>query len=297
MRFAKLGVIPTALVLTFGAFASQPQTLPERVVFAVWPAQKGERPDAPILDPVVILDGKDFRNPMAYLQEKDTTKAQADAYLFEKKYLVAGRKYTMLFGGNDKGSIVVREASGIGCESLAATLIPPIPSANGQKALAATSTIGIGLHPNWREPPSPQQEAAFVKLTAEVLADQGVNAVAPAAVKLRNLRATKLGSDRPAALIGSVTFKAKDANHNLFLVAEQNGNRWSIVLSSYHASKDLADGVDDIEENFLDQLDLDGDGMDEIITISGYYESWDYTIYRLEQGAWKKVYQGGGGGC
>jgi hypothetical protein len=94
-----------------------------------------------------------------------------------------------------------------------------------------------------------------------------------------------------------VRYKRKDAAHNLLLVAERSNDQWKLALSSYHVSKDLEDGVDDIEEDFLDQLNLSGNGADEIVTMIGYYESWEYAIYRLERGSWKKIYQGGGGGC
>ena len=47
----------------------------------------------------------------------------------------------------------------------------------------------------------------------------------------------------------------------------------------------------------MEQLDLDGDGTDEIVTINTYYEGWDYTIYKEQKGKWEKVCQGGGGGC
>jgi hypothetical protein len=47
----------------------------------------------------------------------------------------------------------------------------------------------------------------------------------------------------------------------------------------------------------VEQLDLDGDGTDEIVTINTYYEGWDYTICKEQKGKWEKVYQGGGSGC
>lgn len=133
-------------------------------------------------------------------------------------------------------------------------------------------------------------------MAADFLTRQGL-AASSSAIKLRNLRSTKLAEGRPDALIGSITFREKSAVHNLFLVAEYKGEQWDLAISSYHVSKDPEDGTDNVEENFIDQLDLDADGVDEIVTISGYYESWDYTIYKAQQGTWKKVYQGGGGGC
>jgi hypothetical protein len=46
----------------------------------------------------------------------------------------------------------------------------------------------------------------------------------------------------------------------------------------------------------IDQLDLDSDGMAEVIIRNEYYESTDYTIYKKVKGQWREIYSGGGGG-
>ena len=68
-------------------------------------------------------------------------------------------------------------------------------------------------------------------------------------------------------------------------------------MASYHLTIDTEDYVDHVEENFVDRIDLDANRKDEITTISYYYESWDYAIYKNRNGTWEKVYTGGGGGC
>jgi hypothetical protein len=70
-----------------------------------------------------------------------------------------------------------------------------------------------------------------------------------------------------------------------------------VALSSYHRATDVEDGTDSKDETFVSHLDLDGDEIDEIVTTSYDYESRDYTIYRFQNGAWKSVYSGSGGGC
>jgi hypothetical protein len=297
MKLSKSCVLVSiAFVLASDGPSSYSQAIvAKRVIFGVWPGQKGKKPAAPILDPIVIIDGSNFRNPMSYLKD-DTPKAQAEVDAFTKTYLRQGQKYSMFFGGSDKGPVVVDKAMSISCETLTATLVAPVPLVNGQKALAATSKEGIGLHANWRQPPAATQQSAFLALAVDFLARHGL-AVSSSSIELRNLRSTKLAEGRPDALIGCVTVKEKSALHNLFLVVEQKGEQWDVAISSYHVSKDLEYRTDDVEENFVDQLDLDADGVDEIVTISGYYESWDYAIYKEQNGAWKRVYQGGGGGC
>jgi len=295
-RFNALIAIAALLVAPSGPSVSSPSAPSHRTIFAVWPGEKGKQPDAAILDPVVIIDASTFANPMQYNNE-DESHAQADFDRFLKDYLQPGQKYQLLFGGSHRGEVVVDQPAGISCETLTATLKAPVPFVNGQKALATTSVEGLGLHSNWRKPATPEQRAAFLVLAAGLLAKHGWSAASQSAIGVRNLRATKLGAGRSEALIGSVTVKEKIAIHNLFLAAEHREGRWSVILSSYHLAKDVEDGTDNVEETFLDQLDLDNDGVDEIVTISGYYESWDYAIYKEQKGTWRQVYKGGGGGC
>jgi hypothetical protein len=47
----------------------------------------------------------------------------------------------------------------------------------------------------------------------------------------------------------------------------------------------------------VEHLDLNNDGFDEIITMTHYYESWDYAVYEKRNGRWQAAYKGGGGGC
>src|SRR5216683_2020439 len=114
MRLSKCWVL---LSIAFMLAANWPPATPQskvasRVIFAVWPGQKGKDPAAPILDPIVIIDGNNFKNPMSYLND-ETPKAQAEVDAFTKTYLGQGQGYSMFFGGTDKGPVVVDQAVSI----------------------------------------------------------------------------------------------------------------------------------------------------------------------------------------
>ena len=78
---------------------------------------------------------------------------------------------------------------------------------------------------------------------------------------------------------------------DLFLIAEPRGARdFDIVLSSVHRSDGTAEDLHYVEQDLVDALDLDADGIAEVVTRSVYYESHDYTIYRRQRGgAWRCV--------
>ena len=269
---------------------------PGRMLFAVWPGQTGKQPDSPILDPVALVTASGFDEPLKN-GSAEGKEAEAIYDTFEKAYLNSGQKYPLLFGGSEIGAVDVEAAVGISCESLTATVRPSVPLPNAQRALAATSIQGLRLRTNWRQPNTTGQRSEFLNAAAAYLTKKGVTGVLPSAIKLRNLRLTKVRLDGPNALVGSITFKDSTTKRNLFLVLEQGETNSDVDMASYHVTKDLEDYVNEAEEDFVDQLDLDSDGVDEIVTISYYYESWDYAIYKERDGKWEKVYKGGGGGC
>jgi hypothetical protein len=290
-------LLVAGLLLSANGFRVSSKTVPRRLlIFAVWPGEKGKQPDAPILDPIAILEGVKFDDPVKPVNSSEP-QANANYDRFVKDYFQKDQKYPFLFGGSSKGTIAVEGAVGISCETLTATVKTPVPFVNAQKALAVSSLQGLGLHENWRKPASAEERTEFLRLAANFLEKQGVANISVSTIRLDNLRSTKLGVDRPEALVGSVLVKTKTAVRYLFMVAERKNAKWDAILTSYHVGKDLEDGVDNVEEDFVDQLDLFKNGVDVIVTICSYYESWDYTIYREEDGTWKKVYQGGGGGC
>jgi hypothetical protein len=300
MRAKRWGVLALAMILSClslqGLEHGSNAAPAKRVLFAVWMSiGSGKQPSSLIIDPVVILDnGKLQKLPDLNSQ---TPQSETDSEVLEKTYFQSGQKYSLFFGGAELGSVTVQSVIGLSCASETATVKTSIPVPNGQDALATRGTTGLRLHPNMRKVASTEQRAAFVEVAGRFLARKGITGISPRALRVENLRVTALGAQRPDAMIGSVIYKGRTANHNLFLVIEASGPEWRTLIASYHENKDVEDGVDNVQENFVDQLDLDADGTDEIVTMSGYYESWDYAIYKEEGGTWKKVYTGGGGGC
>lgn len=119
-----------------------------------------------------------------------------------------------------------------------------------------------------------------------------------------NLTATDLDNDGTFELIGSfrinrTTATAEDS-YTLFMITSpvtdytqqsaQTGKP-ALVWFNHGGEADYA------ERRFVDQLDIDGDGVAEVIAGGSYYESNDYIIYKKQAGTWRPVYQGGGGGC
>lgn len=65
----------------------------------------------------------------------------------------------------------------------------------------------------------------------------------------------------------------------------------------YRKTEDKEDGTGREGDRFVDQLDLDGDGTDEIVVEVTGYESEEFRIYKRQNGSWQQVHVGGQGGC
>ena len=111
-----------------------------------------------------------------------------------------------------------------------------------------------------------------------------------------NLTATDLDRDGRAELVGSFKVEKTDAApmaYTLFLIMEPAGDSFKAAWEWFHKGYE----GDYEDRHFVDQLDFDGDGVGEVVAEGTYYESNDYVIYKRQQGRWKPVYKGGGGGC
>jgi hypothetical protein len=85
----------------------------------------------------------------------------------------------------------------------------------------------------------------------------------------------------------------------MFVIARQHRGTYTFRLVQHYVQRDLTDGTDSEDQYFVDQLDFDGDGQDEVVTIVWFYESNEYRVYarHLQTDRWYELYRGGGGGC
>ena len=301
--------IPVSLV-------RKPSGTKSAVLFAV----SGSGPNSPVvLAPILFVrGGKFFETPHPSLDGETAASAQ-----FARSYFAANKSYRLIFGGRQVGTVrVVR-------------LNPPSPgvtfNAAGQiqqgkvhlggpvKALATDATRLV-LKGSGRRAPSKLERAQAIKLAREAFRNRGISEAEIQAMQVVNLTACDLNADGSFELIGSFSVASRvhsaavrqndaaaqqpasgggdwTAQQNLFCILEPaGGGGYRFGRSEYHASKS-EDGVDVEEQTLLDAVDLDNDGVYEVVTQSNFYESWAYDLYQKVGGTWKAVYHSYGGGA
>lgn len=250
--------------------------------------------------PILIIEQGGYKQPVA--GDSD----QAEISRFASDYYGKGQKYRLLSGGGSAGSLTVKastkdsECSRTGAEVSLQTQA----KLNTNVMALATNSDTLGRAQGSRRAPTAAERAGVLALAKDTYKQKGVPAALLPSMVTVNLTASDLNGDSKAELIGSFVVKKTKGGQEryvLFLLAEADGNSYKAALSNYDrfTSKDIMSGADiDVigrdgvyTERFIDQLDLDGDGTSEVITMKLGLEGDGYNIYRKQKGQWQTLYE------
>jgi len=242
------------------------------------------------MDAVVAINGKLFRAPFP-----ETGESQQDA--FAKKYFAAGQKYRLLFGGGEAGSVTLKGWSR-GCNSVhaeaSATTTAPL---GGQVRGLATNSESLGKRSPARRALTAAEREAVMALVKRIYAQRGVKPALYRSLDVTNLTATDLDGDGAYEIVGSFTLATKAKfQRDLFLIAKPEGAQMRADFINFQAYQPPAEGfLSSID--FLDQLDLDGDGVGEVFAVQGGFDAYGFVIYKKRAGRWRQVFSGIGDAC
>ena len=246
------------------------------VVFAVNKHDDG----GATLDPIVIVNKGQYIDP---LPDNEAFIEQVRA-----KYMRAGQTHRVIFGGAEAGTIAVGDRHEFGLTH--AGMLQSSIKLGGEVMALATSSETLGGKQNTRRAPTQDERNAMMALMTEAYRFRKLPILSIAKVQINNITAIDVDADGKAELMGS--FEIHGRNYTtwaLFLMAELKNGQYKSGLTWYHKG---AEGTGEVRR-LIDILDLDGDGVAEVFTMNGYYESSDFTIYKRVKGAWRSVYQGG----
>ena len=277
--------LPAAPALLLMVSVAAAQSRKTTMVFAV-----SAEPGAGSMDAVVMIDGKQLRVPFSD-EQKDRQKRIAE------EYFAAGRKYRLIFGGGEAGSVTVKKWSE-GCNSVHAEVTPSTSvHLGGEVRALATNSDTLGKHANARRAPTETERAAVMILVKSIYKQNRTPANLISAIKVTNLTATDLDGDGKYELIGSFTSAAKNKfERDLFLIARSQGAAMRADLAKFQAYQPPPEGfLHSID--FIDQLDLDGNGTGEVFVVQGGFDGYAYLIFKKVAGRWRQVYDMMGDAC
>jgi hypothetical protein len=170
------------------------------------------------------------------------------------------------------------------------------------RGLATNDSLRRERKPKMRQTTS-ADTAAALKYAKFFYSSQRVSAALQKNIQVSRIRAIDINGDGTIELIADCeatqTVKAKDYSWEkvaifTVILTQTDDGKWKEVYSTFYASKDESD-TRRIE--MLDLIDMDNDGTMEIVFKNYFYEAWNYTIVAKQNGKWKDVFNGAGGGC
>ena len=250
------------------------------------------------IEPLVgIIEGR-------YLEPPSAESEQFAA--FAARYYRTGQKYRLLFGGGDAGAVTVKARSGKDSDcgrALADVELPSGARINGLVMGLATNSETMGRRAAARRFPAPAERTAVNELAGRIFRQKGVAAAAVQDMKTINMTATDLNGDGKWEVIASFVVRTRarvEAVHHLFLVAVADADGFDIDLMRYARTTkgDLPEGasLDDIQaallsEVLVDHVDLDGDRVNEVVTMTMSFEGATYKIYHKQKNRWANIYE------
>ncbi|HWS99015.1 MAG TPA: hypothetical protein VN256_02005 [Pyrinomonadaceae bacterium] len=259
----------------------------------------GTQPANAYMVPFVIVEGGQFKQPIAGDSDADEITRFTDAYYSR------GKKYRVLFGGGEAGSLTVKKSNkDEECTRTSADVALQSTAKLNRNVMAlATDSASFGGARSTRRSPTAAERAALMPLVRAAFKEKGTPAALLPSLATVNLTALDLDGDGKAELVGSFVARKTGrgaARYPLFLFAEPQGNSYRTTVLQYErfTSKDIMSGADltAIEngvyiERLVDALDLDGDGALEVVTQRDGLEGDGYYIYKKQGGTWKQVYE------
>jgi hypothetical protein len=255
------------------------------VVFAV----AGE-PDSYHMDAVTLFNGKQFKP--AFSDEQKYSQKN-----FAEKYFSTGRKYRLIFGGGEAGSVTVSKWSE-GCNSIHSEITAATSARlGGQVRALATNNEALGQRASARRAPTEAERAAVMTLVKSIYTQRRTPANLMSSLKVTNLTATDLEGDGKYEMIGSFTLAAKNKfERDLFLIAKSQGAAMRADFVNFQAYQPPPEGfLSSID--FIDHLDVDRNGVGEVFAVQGGFDAYGYLIFRKIGGRWREVFQGMGDAC
>jgi hypothetical protein len=178
------------------------------------------------------------------------------------------------------------------------------PAKLNQNVMAlATNSESLGKTRGTRRSPTPAERAALMPLVQAAYKQKGLPAALLPGLTTMNLTAVDLDNDGKSELIGSFIVKKQKggaARYALFLFAEPQGSSYRTTVLQYdrYTKADLMEGaaitaIDNgvYVERLVDAIDLDNDGVSEVVAVRDGLEGDGYFIYKKQGGSWTKAYE------
>jgi hypothetical protein len=234
------------------------------------------------IEPLAILKNGRLTQPplLSYDKEK-----QKEALRFNAEMFRPGRTYRLFSGGDEIGSVVVLRDETQDYGSSASVMLRGVDHATFHTGIGTNSRLIKGADRHSSSLGNSQKER-LRRIATQQFRKRGVPPSALKEMKLTGGFSADFANRR--LLIGTYHLdevsKNDEHHYNLVLACSPNGADPIVIRYSKGGE------VDGTYESAFDHIDIDNDGIDEIVTRKTYYEAWGYEVYSFKNGKWTHIY-------
>jgi len=213
----------------------------------------------------------------------------------DRKPLRIGESVKVYKNGSTSGTAIIRSIEDHHCDAKAGIVDPKSDlKLRFDEFALATNSKQVQSHKRDRQNLSGKEKDEILKLVIGAYNKEGIRVKDAKAIQTPLMILIATGEKTPKAAVIKAEVKQGEPTHNLLLVAERENGSFRNVLSLFKTS-----GIGESSGNyeFVDQLDIDGNGTNELVIESTGYESQGFWIYRRDDQQWKRVATGGEAGC
>lgn len=285
---------PAATTSAERASVPPTQQRSETVIFVVSGTEddEGASSRAFSMDALVVIRGGKYISPVNGEDEKSER-------LFADKYYGQGQQYHVLYGGGRAGTATVQSWAK-GCNAIhAKTSVQLNRKLPGGVSALASNSERLGKKEGARRELTKTERAAVMTLVKNIYRRNRTGPSLMAKLETGRLAATDLDGDGKYEIIGDFKIQSgsvvSGARRDLFLIATPEGKGYRAELAefqSYRMDSGFGRG-----SSFADQLDIDGDGIAEVISVDEGFDAYGYSIYKKQGGRWRSIYSVAGDAC
>ncbi|HCR49724.1 MAG TPA: hypothetical protein DIW24_08845 [Bacteroidetes bacterium] len=262
----------------------------------------------PLMEPIVVLNAGQFEKPIPNLPENSTTEAFDQALnKAMSRFFPGNGKFSLYIGGVLSGKVQITSNSE-GEGNNPAGLVNPVKimtnALNAERFAIAANSEQFNAPGRKTRKLTPQEEQAILPLAKSAFGGNRVNPALLDSIQTQAIRVYDLNGKGAETVIGDFVIEHRSSSAEgeaaisrelLFVIAEKVQGNFVMRVSAFGSSGEFAT-EDSQMIDLIDVLDVDGDGVFEVVVRRNMAESYDFAIYKKQGNDWQVAYQGGGGG-
>jgi len=280
--------ISLVIALTARVVAQQSAEPPSSndAIIPVFELEEAERGEGIAIDPILLLKGKQIQ-PVPNPCEEGSVLTK-----FNNEYLKPGSIYSVVFGGAEAGTVTIKTPPPNSAESLV-RLDSSVPI-HGMTMALAVPPSGVSRKKSIRRGPTPDERKEAQELAKTILLEKAVKPSAADKLRVDQLAVVEFAPGVPE-IVASAAIELADElgmEDSLFFIAKTSGKDPEVIWYQHPQGETDAEAV-----YLVDLIDLEGDGVNELIVRRVFYENYRYEVYKRQGQEWKQIFQTEVFGC